>query len=236
MHHGPVAAREFVTRFLELADPDDARDIWLFPPAVSIPAVVDGLRKRPDVLVGVQNVHWEARGAFTGEISAPMAREAGAAGALIGHSERRHIFGETDVETRKKVEAVLAAGMVPFLCVGETLDERERGDTEAVVLRQLNAALDGLPREALERVVVAYEPVWAIGTGRSATPADAAQVHRLIKRFFDSQGRTSPVPVLYGGSVNLKNVLALMAEPEVDGVLVGGASLEPDTWAELVGF
>jgi len=183
--------------------------------------------------VGIQDIYWEPKGAFTGAVSAPLAVQAGARASLIGHSERRHVFGETDDDTRRKVGAALAAGLLPVLCVGETLAERDAGHTLAVVVRQLAAALSGLDGAALSRVVVAYEPVWAIGTGRNATPQDAGAVHREIRGWL--AGRAAPAPrVLYGGSVNAKNVAALLAERELDGVLVGGASLDPEGWAQLV--
>jgi triosephosphate isomerase len=230
MHHGPHAGRRFLERFLELVPPVPERELWFFPPAATIAPVAGAARGRPDVHAGAQNVYWEPKGAFTGEMSVSIAREAGAAGALVGHSERRHVFGETDEETRRKVAALLGAGLTAMLCVGEKLEEREGGHTEQVVLRQLDAALTGLGAAALAHVMIAYEPVWAIGTGRNATPEDAAAVHRIIRARLPAG-----TPVLYGGSVNLKNALSLLAQPEIDGVLVGGASLEADAWAELVG-
>jgi triosephosphate isomerase (TIM) len=162
--------------------------------------------------------------------------EAGARAALIGHSERRHLFGETDEQVGRKVAAVLKAGITPMVCVGETLAEREAGRTEQVIVRQVDAVLERVPSGEWARVVVAYEPVWAIGTGRNATPDDAAQVHELIRFELSRRSVTLRVPILYGGSVNKGNVLALLARPELDGVLVGGASLEPEGWAELVGM
>lgn len=234
MHHGPEAGRRFIERFRELVRPAAERELWFFPPAATLPAVASGLAGRGDAHAGAQNVHWEAKGAFTGEMSVGIAKETGASGALVGHSERRHVFGESDADTRRKVAAVLQGGLVPMLCVGELLAEREAGRTEEVVLRQLEAALSGLAADALDRVLIAYEPVWAIGTGRNATPADAAAVHAVIRARLAALGRGLDGPVLYGGSVNLKNAQTLLAEPEVDGVLVGGASLEPDAWAELI--
>jgi triosephosphate isomerase len=236
MHHGPRAGRGFVERFLEAVTVRSDRELWIFPPAVSLAAVAEAVRDRSDLKVGAQNVHWEDKGAFTGETSVPIAREAGARGALVGHSERRHLFGETDEETRRKVAALHEGGLVPMLCVGETLGEREAGSTESVVLRQLRAGLDGLPAERIGRTLIAYEPVWAIGTGRNATPGDAAAVHAVIRAELSRLGCRGRATILYGGSVNLKNALSLLAEEEIDGVLVGGASLEPDTWAELVGI
>ncbi|OGU34050.1 MAG: triose-phosphate isomerase [Gemmatimonadetes bacterium RIFCSPLOWO2_12_FULL_68_9] len=234
MHHGPGTARSFLGAFLELYARHTDREVWFFPPAISFTTVLDLVRGRPDLGAGVQNVHWEPKGAFTGEISVPMLAEAGAKGAIVGHSERRHGFGEKDDDSGKKARALLDAGLVPVFCVGEKLEEREAGKTRAVVQRQLSV-LDGLPAHQLAQLVVAYEPVWAIGTGRNATPADAAEVHRFIRGRFETKGvRGDDVTVLYGGSVNLKNGADLLAQPEIDGVLVGGASLDPAGWAQLV--
>lgn len=236
MHLPPAEARAYAERFLSLTAPAEGRSLWFFPSAVSLEATAQALAKRPDVRVGAQDVHWEPKGAFTGATSVPLARGAGASGALVGHSERRHVFGESDPETGKKVQALLSAGLTAMLCVGEKLGEREAGVTEEVCIRQLRAGLVGVQGEAWARVMIAYEPVWAIGTGRNATPADAAAVHRAIRVELGSLGAPKDVPVLYGGSVNLGNVLSILAEREVDGVLVGGASLDPDGWAELVGL
>ena len=236
MNHGPAAARDFLARFLQVTSPAADRQLWFFPPSVSIAAAHEASAGRPDVTLGAQNVHWEPKGAFTGELSIPLATEAGARAALIGHSERRHLFGETDEQVARKLAAVLQAGLLPMVCVGETLAEREGGRTEQVVIRQVSAMLERVPPAEWGKVVVAYEPVWAIGTGKNATPDDAAQVHELIRFELNRRGVMGRVPILYGGSVNLSNVLALLARPEVDGVLVGGASLDPDGWAELVGL
>jgi triosephosphate isomerase len=236
MNHGPAAATAFVERFLDLTAPATDRSLWFFPPAVSLTAVSSAVRSRADIRVGAQNVHWEPKGAFTGEVSIPMVHEAGASVVLVGHSERRYLFGETDEQVARKTAAVLKAGLRPLACVGETLAEREGGRTEHVIIRQLEPLLDKVPAEEWARVVVAYEPVWAIGTGKNATPDDAAQVHELIRFTVGRRGVPGRVPILYGGSVNAGNVLALLARPELDGVLVGGASLDADGWAELVGL
>ncbi len=235
MHLPPADARSYAERFLALTAPMAGRSLWFFPSAVSLEATAQALAGRPDVAVGAQDVHWEPKGAFTGATSVPLAVGAGARGALVGHSERRHVFGETDAETGNKVRALLDAGLVAMLCVGEKLEQREAGQTEAVCLRQLRAGLEGIPASAWPRIVIAYEPVWAIGTGKNATPADAAQVHRAIRAELTRLGAPGRVPVLYGGSVNQGNAAALVAEPEVDGVLVGGASLDPEGWATIVG-
>ena len=232
MHIAPAEARSYLRTFLGAYAPRSDRDVWFFPSALSLEAVAQVIAGRGDLRAGVQDVYWEPKGAFTGAVSAPLAAQTGAGAALIGHSERRHVFGETDADTRKKLAAVGASGLVPVLCVGELLAERDAGQTLAVVTRQLAAALEHAPA-ALSQVIVAYEPVWAIGTGRNATPADAAVVHRHIRQWLRAQGAAAP-RVLYGGSVNLKNIADLLAEPELDGVLVGGASLDADGWAQLV--
>jgi triosephosphate isomerase len=233
MNVGPTEAREYLRAFFAAGEMPHERSVWFFPPAVSIDTVAQGIAGHRNVLVGSQDIYWEPKGAFTGAISGPLAKQAGARLTLIGHSERRHVFGETDEETRKKVSAALAADLQPVLCVGETLAQREAGETLAVVTRQLEAALGG--RDAKARVTVAYEPVWAIGTGRNATPKDAAEVHHAIRAWLKEKAVTAPpFVILYGGSVNLKNTAELLAEHELDGVLVGGASLEARGWAQLV--
>ena len=234
MNHGPAAGRAFAERFVGLTRPVEGRELWFFPPIVTVAAVAETFSARPDIVVGAQNAHWEAKGAFTGEISIDMAIETGARAVLTGHSERRHLFGETDEQVARKAVAGLKGGLIPLICVGETLAERDVGRTEQVVLRQVGALVERIPAEGWEKVVMAYEPVWAIGTGKNATPDDAAQVHELIRFATSESGVAGRVPILYGGSVNQANVGALLERPELDGVLVGGASLDADTWAELV--
>lgn len=236
MNHGPHDAKAFMRTFLAHYARRPDRTLIFFPPALTLSAVADVAKDRPDILLGVQNVHWEDKGAFTGEVSAPIARDAGARFALVGHSERRHVFGETDDETAKKVAAAVRAGLTPVLCVGEKLEERERGETEAVVLRQLAAAVKTLEPPQIAALLVAYEPVWAIGTGRTAKPEDAAAVHAVIRRALrDLAGqRADEIPILYGGSVNTANTSSLLAAADVNGVLVGGASLDPGGWATIV--
>jgi triosephosphate isomerase len=234
MHLPPAEARGFAQAFLSAAPPVPGRTLWFFPSAVSLEATAQACKGRQDVRVGAQDVHWEPKGAFTGATSVPLAKGAGAVGALVGHSERRHVFGETDQETGQKVQAILQSGLTAMLCVGEKLAEREANQTEAVCIRQLRAGLAGVAGEAWGRVLIAYEPVWAIGTGKNATPADAAAVHGAIRLELARLGAPERIPVLYGGSVNKGNVRALIGEPEIDGVLVGGASLDPAGWAEIV--
>ena len=234
MHIPPGDARAFATAFLARTRPSEGRTFWFFPSAVSIEATSTAMKGRSDIRVGAQDVHWEPKGAFTGATSIGLVKGAGATGALVGHSERRHVFGETDDETRRKVRALLGAELTPMLCVGEKLSERVAEQTEAVVTRQLQEGLANLSPDDLARVLIAYEPVWAIGTGKNATPDDAAEVHRAIRKVLAQLGLAGRATVLYGGSVNKGNVQALVAQEEVDGVLVGGASLDPEGWSELV--
>jgi triosephosphate isomerase len=233
MHLGPVEAAGFFEAFSSRYNPLPGREVWFFPAAVSLSTVAGLTQTHADMKTGAQNIFWEPKGAFTGELSVAMAREAGATVALVGHSERRHVFGETDEEASKKVRALLDAGMTPLLCVGEKIEQREAGETIAVVERQLGA-LNGLDPRSLRKIVIAYEPVWAIGTGKTATSADAAEVHAAIRNWLTGQGLASDeVRILYGGSVKPSNAGSLMSEPEIDGVLVGGASLDPDAWAAI---
>ncbi|HEV8149885.1 MAG TPA: triose-phosphate isomerase [Gemmatimonadales bacterium] len=233
MNLGPEEAREYAARFRERFTPSDERDTWFFPPAVSLEAAAGAFEGAPNTLVGAQDIHWEPEGAFTGATSASLARSAGAGAVLIGHSERRHLFGETEADTAKKLRAALRAELIPVLCVGETLEQREQGKTEAVVRGQLLAAVAGLEAGEFRTMVLAYEPVWAIGTGRNATPSDAATVHAGLRRILVSELGASGVRILYGGSVNQANVASLLAEQEIEGVLVGGASLGPEGWARI---
>lgn len=233
MQMAPDETRAFAEVFTARVKPRAGRDLWFFPPAVSIEAAAQALQGRPDTRVGAQDIYWEPKGAFTGAHSVHLVKGAGATVALVGHSERRHVFGETDAETARKVKALLEGGLLALLCVGEKLEEREAGDTEAVCLRQLQAALTGLNADRLRDVVLAYEPVWAIGTGKNATPEDAASVHKVLRAALTKLGHPAP-RILYGGSVNAKNVEALLAQEELDGVLVGGASLDVEGWGRIV--
>lgn len=235
MHHGPSAAREFMREFLSRYPKNNDRTIIFFPPAVAIAAVAELVGSRSDILVGVQNIHTADNGAFTGETSAVMARDAGARVALVGHSERRHVFGETDAECAEKVAAAERAGITPMLCVGETLAQRESGSTESVVVQQLETGISKLARNANSKLLVAYEPVWAIGTGRNATPADASAIHTILRaKLKDLLGEGGTrVPILYGGSVNAGNAEPLLAAEGVDGLLVGGASLDAGSWLTI---
>lgn len=235
MHYGPQKARTFAAELAAALPPQGDRTVLLFPPAVSIAAVAGVLYDRPDLMVGAQNIHFEDTGAFTGELSAPMAKDAGAKVVLIGHSERRHVFGETDVAQAKKVAAAFRHGLKPMLCVGETLAEREAGQADAVVLRQLAAVTETLDDAQVHELSIAYEPVWAIGTGRTATPADAAAMHAVIREALHRRlgDAAIQVPILYGGSVKPDNAKALLAASDVDGLLVGGASLDLTQWVAI---
>ena len=234
MNLGPVEASAFLDGFLARYAPRDDRTVILFPSALVLASVRERTQPRPDIRLGVQNVSTEEKGAFTGENSAAMAAGAGASFVLVGHSERRHVFGESDAQVAQKCARVAEHGLVPVLCVGETIEQRERGETGEVVLHQLRAGVSMLSHEAIRDMIVAYEPVWAIGTGRNATPQDASDVHLVLRAALaglvgeDARG----IPLLYGGSVNVKNASALLAAQEVEGLLVGGASRDPVQWAE----
>jgi triosephosphate isomerase len=236
MNNGPTMAREFMQSFLDQYQRQHDRTILFFPPALSFAAVAAAVADRRDIALGVQNVHWADQGAFTGELSVGMARDAGARVVLVGHSERRHVFGETDEDTAKKCAAVEKAGLTPLLCVGEKLEERDAGQAEGVVVSQLRAGLSSMIHLATKEILIAYEPVWAIGTGRTATPDDAAAMHGVIRAELASLcgDRSRATPILYGGSVNPANASTLLKAPNVDGLLVGGASLDAASWLAIV--
>lgn len=236
MNNGPTSAREFMLSFLSQYPRRNDRTVMFFPPALSLHAVAAALGDRHDILLGVQNVYWEDQGAYTGEISVPIARDAGARLVLVGHSERRQIFGETDAECAQKCAAVERGGLTPLLCVGEKLEHRDAGDAEGTVLRQLRAGLSKMTQLQSRPIAIAYEPVWAIGTGLNATPEDASAMHRVIRAELKTLcgDRALTTNVLYGGSVNPANAPALLAAPGVDGLLVGGASLDAGTWLSIV--
>lgn len=237
MNLGPSEATTFLASFLALHAPRTDRTVILCPAALTFATVHRGTERRPDIRLGVQNVHTEEKGAFTGEISAAMAADAGASFVLVGHSERRHVFHETDAQVAQKCARVVQHGLVPLLCVGETIGQRERDETDEVVLHQLRTGVSMLSHEGIRNMIVAYEPVWAIGTGRTATPDDATAGHRVIRAALVEMIRdgATEVPILYGGSVTPANAGALLSAPEVDGVLVGGASLDPVGWAQICG-
>ena len=235
MNHGPSEARAFLRTFIRQYPRHYDRTIIFFPPAAAIATVAEEADGRADILVGAQNIYWEDHGAFTGEMSGPIARDAGATVVLVGHSERRHVFGESDEDCAKKCAAAERSGLRPMLCVGEKLDEREAGSTEEVVIRQLRGGFSRLAQIDAFNPIVAYEPVWAIGTGRNATPEDASAIHAVIRSELKAivGDRARAIPVLYGGSVNAGNAPALLSAPDVDGVLVGGASLDTGSWMSI---
>ncbi|HXT17835.1 MAG TPA: triose-phosphate isomerase [Gemmatimonadaceae bacterium] len=232
MNLGPTEARAFMAAFTAKWAPRSDRTIIFFPPALSLTTVAHALASRSDIALGVQNIWTEDKGAFTGENSAPMAKDAGASYVLVGHSERRHVFGETDEQTAKKCAAAVRHGLTPILCVGELLSEREQGITNDVVVRQLRAGVSELATDAIAAMAIAYEPVWAIGTGKTATPHDANAVHSVIRQAMAEivGAASNETPVLYGGSVTPGNCSTLLSAEWVDGLLVGGASLDVDAW------
>jgi triosephosphate isomerase len=235
MNKGPEAAREFVADFTARYAPVDSQTVILIPPAVSLAVVSWAVGSRRDISLGIQNIYWEPDGAFTGETSAAMAKEAGASFALVGHSERRHIFGETDADVQRKVGAALRAGLTPIICVGETLDQRRAGQVEDVIASQLASAIAGLTGNQAFAFLVAYEPVWAIGTGVTATPADASEAQGVLRSLLKQQlgSAGAAVPILYGGSVKPDNSGALLAAQNVNGLLIGGASLAAAGFATI---
>lgn len=236
MNLDPVETREYFRGFDPSLPEENGPTLLIFPPLVSLAAALEARPDHPPVLLGVQNIHWESRGAFTGEVSASMARVAGATHALVGHSERRHVFGETDEEVARKVAAALEWGLVPVVCVGETLSERQAERVEEVILGQLDAFLPALAERSDAAFLLAYEPVWAIGTGETATPGDAAEAHGMLRRRLRQRmeaERAEGVPILYGGSVKPGNVEDLLGASDVDGVLVGGASLAPGSFSAI---
>jgi triosephosphate isomerase (TIM) len=211
-------------------------DIAIAPPFTALAAAVEAA-KGSAIEIGAQNLHWEREGAFTGEISAAMVRETGARYAIVGHSERRTLFGDTNDTVNKKTHAAITAGLVPIVCIGETLDQRDRNETMAVLDRQIKESLDRVTGEQLSGMVIAYEPVWAIGTGRNATPAQAGEAHfhirQRLKQWFGLEA-SERCRVLYGGSVKPDNIAKLIAEPDLDGALVGGASLDPKSFFAII--
>ncbi len=237
--HGTTAeavllARELVERLASGFEPE----VVVAPPFTSLLPVREALAGAP-IALAAQNVHWEAQGAFTGEVSAAMLADVGCSHVILGHSERRALFGETDSAVNRKVIAVLAQGMTPIVCVGETLEQREAGATRDVVLSQIDGALTGLDADAVAQLLLAYEPVWAIGTGRTATPDQAQEVHAWIRARvaqLASEDVAASIRILYGGSVKPSNAATLMAQPDIDGALVGGASLKADSFEGIVRY
>jgi triosephosphate isomerase len=234
MHGSRVENASLVRSLLDLLKPERDTEVLVCPPFPYL-WETGRLLKDSDVQLGAQSVGAETQGAFTGEVSAPMLRDVGCRYAIVGHSERRHIFGESDALVARKFVAAQGAGLVPVLCVGETLDERESGRTNDVVARQMDAVLSVSGVRAFARAIVAYEPVWAIGTGRNATPDQAQDVHAMIRgRLAGLDGTIAQsVRILYGGSVKASNARDLFSMPDIDGGLVGGASLKADEFAHI---
>ncbi|MDR1952069.1 MAG: triose-phosphate isomerase [Elusimicrobiota bacterium] len=219
-----------------VADVSDV-EILICPAFTSLSAVYNEI-KGGNIKLGAQNLFWENKGAFTGEVSPVMIKDSGCSYVLIGHSERRQYFGETDEKVNKKTKAAFSAGLIPIVCVGETLDEREKNETLKVIETQIKNGLAGLDAEQSRTVVIAYEPVWAIGTGKTATPEQAQEVHNFARKIYSQMYKDSAekIRILYGGSVKPDNISTLMQKPDIDGGLVGGASLESDSFAKLVKY
>ncbi len=237
----PNEARALVAGLRAEIDRDSAalardREVLIAPPSIMIPAVAQALAGS-SIMLGAQNVHFEDKGAFTGEISPPMLKAYGVTHVILGHSERRHVFGESNELINKKVLAALLHGIVPILCVGETAEEHDAGRALEVVLRQFERGLEGVTQDAIGGVILAYEPVWAIGTGRTATPTQVESIHGALRGvILERYDRASAdlVRILYGGSVTADNVDSLISKPDIDGALVGGASLKADSFARIV--
>jgi triosephosphate isomerase (TIM) len=236
MYKNQKQTRAFFRAFKPLVAEVTDCDIVIAPPFTNIPAAVKAA-KGTTIGISSQDVFWEKEGAFTGQISAGMLVEAGCRYAIIGHSERRQFFGETNETVLKKTKATLAAGLTPIVCIGEMLADREAGNTEKVIEEQFKGSVGALTPEEFSRILIAYEPVWAIGTGRTATPEIAAAVHKFVRQCAATQftqSHASALRILYGGSVKPDNIQGLMAQEELDGALVGGASLDPTSFASLV--
>jgi len=238
MHTTIAEAKELAKAVAAAAQGLTDRQVMIAPPFTAIAAVAETVKGSPVLLAG-QNVCWEEKGAFTGEIAPAMLLDAGCTMAIIGHSERRHIFGETDTMVNKRTEGAMKAGLTPILCIGETLAQREANQTFAVLERQTREGLAGIAIAEPTRVVVAYEPVWAIGTGKTATTEQAQEVHAFVRGVLAElyeKNVASQIRILYGGSVNSDNVDALMAQSDVDGALVGGAALKAESFTRIIRF
>jgi triosephosphate isomerase len=236
MYKTQADTRAFFSAFTPLVAGVSDCDIVIAPPFTNVPVAIEGA-KGTKIGISGQDVYWEKEGAFTGQISTVMLVEAGCRYSIIGHSERRQFFGDTNETVFKKAKAALAAGLTPIVCIGEMLADREAGNTEKVIEAQFKGSVGALTAEEFSRILIAYEPVWAIGTGRTATPEIAAAVHKFVRQCAASQfsaSSASALRILYGGSVKPDNIKGLMAQEELDGALVGGASLDPNCFASLV--
>jgi len=233
MYTDPQSAADLASKLKNALGGCEWTDIAIFPPFTSLGAALDAIRGSR-IILGAQNMHWENEGAFTGEVSPSMLAKCGCSMVLIGHSERRIYFAETDGILNKKIKAALNIGLRPVLCIGETLEQRESGITEKVVEKQLTAGLDGI--DDLDKMAIAYEPVWAIGTGRNATPQQASETHKFIRGIISAKWGekfASSIRILYGGSVKPENARALAEMDDIDGFLVGGASLKAESFAAI---
>ena len=236
MNKTAAEAKALVTELKGLVAGNNTIEIVVCPTFTSIAAAVEAA-KGSNVKVGAQNIHWADNGAFTGEISASMLKELGVEYVIIGHSERRQFFGETDDTVNKRLKAALKAGLIPLVCVGELLEEREGNKTEAVLDKQLKEGLAGITAAEMEKTVIAYEPVWAIGTGKTATPEMAQETHAYIRKVLTNlfgAETAEKVRIQYGGSMKADNAQALVAQKDIDGGLIGGASLKADSFADLI--
>lgn len=238
MYKTQVETREFFRLFKPLVSQTTHCEVIIAPPFTALAAAAESARGS-SIAIAAQDAYWEPEGAFTGEVSMSMLAECGCRAVILGHSERRNYFGETDASVNRKLKAALAVGLQPIVCVGETLDEREAGHTERVLKTQFLGATAALTPADFSRILVAYEPVWAIGTGRTATPETASESHGYLRRLANErfgQENASALRILYGGSVKPDNIRSLMAQEDIDGALVGGASLDPQSFSSIVNF
>ena len=236
MNKTPSETKEFMTAFKGMLPKGRWCDVALCVPAICIPAAVRAMRETR-VGIGAENMNANASGAYTGELSASMLTDAGCKYVIIGHSERREMYGETDADVNAKVLAALNAGLTPFMCCGETLQQREAGITAEHIAMQIKLGLAGVPEDKIRKVVIAYEPIWAIGTGRTATPEQAEEVcehiRSVVRKLYSSKNARA-ISILYGGSMNEKNAFELLAQPDIDGCLIGGASLVPENFVKII--
>jgi len=236
MYKSIAEARTFIKSLRSALGPISNRQVVVCPPFTELTTVAEELKGSP-IALGAQNAHWEKQGAFTGEISVGMVAETGCQFVIVGHSERRQYFSETDATVQKRMQAVIAGGLTPIVCIGETLQERESNQTFAVIERQIKIGLANIARPS--EIVIAYEPVWAIGTGKTATPEQAQEVHAFVRQQISAlygEPAAQAMRILYGGSVKPENIAALMQQPDIDGGLVGGACLDADSFAKIVNF
>ena len=236
MNKTPSQTKEFMNELKAIMPKGRWCDVALCVPAVCIPAAVRAMRETR-VGIGAENCHFEAKGAYTGELSTEMLVDAGCKYVIIGHSERREMFGETDATVNAKVLAALDAGLIPIMCCGETLEQRENGVTAEHIAMQIKLGLKGVPEDKIRKVVIAYEPIWAIGTGLTATPEQAQEVcesiRPVVRKLYSSKSARA-ISILYGGSMNEKNAFELLAQPDIDGGLIGGASLVPEKFVQII--